>query len=97
MNQHWVVVMSQGAPYQQQAVELDFGYPSQSIHARWDEQFMVTAVACAQDQNAFVLSRGNANAVEQRCTRTSHGPLHKIRKDWGDLYFVSCLAYGRVS
>lgn len=97
MNQHWAIVMSRGAPFQHQAVELDFGYPSQAIHARWDEQYMVTAVACTQDQSAFVLSRGHVYGEEQRCTRTSHGPLHKVREDWSDLLFVTCLAYGRVS
>lgn len=93
----WCVVMSRGAPYQQQCVELDFQYPSQSIHSRWDENYMITAVACTPEQSAFVMSRGHVYGEEQRCTRTSHGPLHKIREDWADLLFVSCLAYGRVS
>lgn len=97
MNMHWCVVMSRGSPYQQQCVELDFQYPSQSIHARWDENYMITSVACTEDQCAFVMSRGNVYGEEQRCTRTSHGPLHKIREDWADLLFVSCLAFGRVS
>lgn len=93
----WCVVMSRGAPYKDQCVELDFQYPSQSIHARWDENYMITAVACTQEQCAFVLSRGHCFGEEQRCTRTSHGPLHKIREDWNDLLYVTCLSYGRVS
>lgn len=93
----WCVVMSRGAPYKDQCVELDFQYPSQSIHARWDENYMITAVACTTEQCAFVLSRGHCFGEEQRCTRTSHGPLHKIREDWNDVLFVTCLAYGRVS
>lgn len=93
----WCVVMSRGAPYKDQCVELDFQYPSQSIHARWDENFMITAVACTQEQCAFVLSRGHCFGEEQRCTRTSHGPLHKIREDWSDVLYVTCLSYGRVS
>eukprot|EP00171_Calliarthron_tuberculosum_P010180 IDg10180t1 len=81
----WCVVMSRGAPYKDQCVELDFQYPSQSIHARWDDNYMITSVACTSDQCAFVLSRGHLYGEEQRCTRTSHGPLHKIREDWADL------------
>ncbi|KAA8494969.1 Casein kinase 1-like protein HD16 [Porphyridium purpureum] len=94
--QQWCVVMSRGAPYKDQCVELDFGYPSESIHYRWDENYMITAIACTQDQSAYVLSRGHCFGEEQRATRTSHGPLHKIREDWNDLLYVSCLAYGRV-
>lgn len=93
----WCVVMSRGAPYKDQCVELDFQYPSHSIHARWDENYMITAVACTQDQCAFVLSRGQSFGEEQRCTRTSHGPLHKIREDWNDSLYVTCLSHGRVS
>lgn len=93
----WCVVMSRGAPYKDQCVELDFQYPSHSIHARWDENYMITAVACTQEQCAFVLSRGQSFGEEQRCTRTSHGPLHKIREDWNDSLFVTCLSHGRVS
>lgn len=92
----WCVVMSRGAPYKDQCVELDFQYPSQSIHARWDENFMITAVACTQEQCAFVLSRGHCFGEEQRCTRTSHGPLHKIREDWNDLLYLGALAHGRI-
>ncbi|CAN8072833.1 unnamed protein product [Agarophyton chilense] len=93
----WCVVMSRGAPYKDQCVELDFQYPSHSIHARWDENYMITAVACTHEQCAFVMSRGASYGEEQRCTRTSHGPLHKIREDWNDSLYVTCLSYGRVS
>lgn len=93
----WCVVMSRGAPFKNQCVELDFQYPSHSIHSRWDENYMITAVACTQEQCAFVLSRGQSYGEEQRCTRTSHGPLHKIREDWSDSLYVTCLSHGRVS
>lgn len=93
----WCVVMSRGAPFKDQCVELDFQYPSHSIHARWDENYMITAVACTAEQCAFVLSRGQVFGEEQRCTRTSHGPLHKIREDWNDSLYVTCLCHGRVS
>lgn len=92
----WCVVMSRGAQYKDQCVELDFQYPSQSIHARWDENFLITDVACTTEQCAFVLSRGHIFGEEQRCTRTSHGPLHKIREDWNDLLYLGALAHGRI-
>lgn len=94
---HWCVVVSRGSPYQHQCVELDFQYPSQSIHARWDENYMITSVACTEEQCAFVMSRGHAYGEEQRCTRTSHSPLNRIREDWAELLFVTSLCYGRVS
>lgn len=95
--QQWCVVMSRGAAFKEQCVELDFEYPSESIHARWDENYMITAVACTSEQCAFVLSRGHCVGEEQRCTRTSHGPLHKIREDWQDSLYVTALAWGRVA
>lgn len=42
--------MSRGAPYKDQIVEMDFHHPSHSIQARWDENYMITAVARTQDQ-----------------------------------------------
>jgi hypothetical protein len=37
-------------------VELDFQYPSEGIHRRWDAGFRITACAATPDQSAFVLS-----------------------------------------
>jgi hypothetical protein len=39
-----------------QCVELDFQYPSEGIHRRWDAGFRITACAATPDQSAFVLS-----------------------------------------
>ncbi|KAK4534713.1 hypothetical protein CDCA_CDCA02G0738 [Cyanidium caldarium] len=95
--EQWLVVMSRGSSYKEQVVELDFGYPSESIHARWDEGYMVTSMACGADMSAYVMSRGHTVGEEQRCTRTSHGPLHKIRDDWRDGLYITATAFGRVS
>eukprot|EP00871_Galdieria_phlegrea_P001222 jgi/Galph1/20/GphlegSOOS_G4775.1 len=96
-HQQWAVVVSRGAPYTDQVVELDFVYPSDVIHTRWDDNYMVTAVASTTEMNAFVMSRGLTFGEEQRCTRTSHGPLHKVREDWNDNLYVTALAWGRVA
>lgn len=40
----------------EQCVELDFQYPSEGIHRRWDAGFRITACAATPDQSAFVLS-----------------------------------------
>ncbi|KAF6005470.1 Casein Kinase [Cyanidiococcus yangmingshanensis] len=95
--EQWLVVMSRGTAYKEQLVELDFGYPSESIHQRWDEGYMLTAVACGSDISAYVMSRGHAFGEEQRCTRTSHGPLHKIREDWSDGLFITATGFGRIT
>ena len=46
----WAVVMSRGAGYLDQVVELDFQYPSEGIHKRWDGGYRITAMASTPDQ-----------------------------------------------
>jgi hypothetical protein len=40
-----------------QCVELDFHYPSEGIHKRWDSGFRITCTASTHDQSAFILSQ----------------------------------------
>ena len=35
-NSQWTVVMSRSSGFVQQCIELDFQYPSEGIHRRWD-------------------------------------------------------------
>jgi hypothetical protein len=49
----WAVVMSRGAGYLDQVVELDFQYPSEGIHKRWDGGYRITAIASTPDQVRF--------------------------------------------
>ena len=42
--------MSRGAGYLDQVVELDFQYPSEGIHKRWDGGYRITAMASTPDQ-----------------------------------------------
>jgi hypothetical protein len=46
----WAVVMSRGAGFLDQVVELDFQYPSEGIHKRWDGGYRITALASTSDQ-----------------------------------------------
>ena len=39
-----------------QVVELDFLYPSEGIHKRWDNGYRITANAATQDQAALLCS-----------------------------------------
>lgn len=43
-----------------QCVELDFQYPSEGIHRRWDAGYRITSCAATPDQAAFVLRCGSA-------------------------------------
>ena len=38
-------------------IELDFQYPSEGIHKRWDVGYRITCAAATSDQAAFVLSK----------------------------------------
>ena len=42
--------MSRNAGFVDQCVELDFQYPSEGIHRRWDGGFRITACAATPDQ-----------------------------------------------
>ena len=46
----WAVVMSRNAGFVDQCVELDFMYPSEGIHRRWDSGFRITCTAATPDQ-----------------------------------------------
>ena len=37
VGKQWAVVMSRCNEYKDQVIELDFLYPSEGIHRRWDE------------------------------------------------------------
>ena len=43
----WAVVMSRTAGFSEQCIELDFQYPSEGIHRRWDSG---TLLPCCESQ-----------------------------------------------
>ncbi|KAK6944984.1 Protein kinase domain [Dillenia turbinata] len=52
----WGIVMSRNANFSKQVVELDFLYPSEGIHRRWESGYRITSAAATSDQAAFILS-----------------------------------------
>jgi hypothetical protein len=64
-----------------QVVELDFLYPSEGIHKRWDNGYRITATAATFDQAAFVLSvpRRRPTDETQETLRTSAFPSQHVK------------------
>ncbi|KAJ0700204.1 hypothetical protein HanOQP8_Chr10g0365031 [Helianthus annuus] len=52
----WANVMSHGAGFSDQVVELDLLYPSEGMHKRWDAEYRITLIVATSNQAAFVLS-----------------------------------------
>lgn len=66
---------------QSQVVELDFLYPSEGIHRRWDNGYRITSTAATWDQAAFVLSvpRRKPTDETQETLRTSAFPSAHVK------------------
>lgn len=64
-----------------QVVELDFLYPSEGIHRRWDSGYRITATAATYDQSALILSipRRRPGDETQETLRTSQFPSSHVK------------------
>lgn len=62
-------------------MELDFLYPSEGIHRRWDNGYRITAVAATWDQSALILSipRRKPGDETQETLRTSQFPSTHVK------------------
>ena len=62
-------------------MELDFLYPSEGIHRRWETGYRITATAATSDQVAFVLSvpRKKLTDETQETLRTSAFPSAHVK------------------
>jgi hypothetical protein len=62
-------------------VELDFLYPSEGIHRRWDSGYRITSTAATYDQAALVLSipRKKPTDETQETLRTSDFPSTHVK------------------
>ena len=80
----WGVVMSRNSGYSEQVVELDFLYPSEGIHRRWDGGFRITSTAATTDQAALILSIPRRRLVDetQETLRTSQFPSTHVKEKW---------------
>ena len=79
-------------------MELDFQYPSEGIHRRWDAHFRITACAATADQAAFVLSvpRRRPQDETQETLRTGAFPSTHIKEKWDKNLYIAGIAYGRT-
>lgn len=64
-----------------QVVELDFLYPSEGIHRRWENGYRITATAATPDQAAFILSIPKRKQTDetQETLRTSAFPSNHVK------------------
>lgn len=64
-----------------QVVELDFLYPSEGIHRRWDAGYRITSTAATTDQSAIVLSIPRRKPADetQETLRTSAFPSTHVK------------------
>lgn len=70
-------------------MELDFLYPSEGIHRRWDNGYRITSTAATWDQAALVLSAPRRKPADetQETLRTSAFPSTHVKVDYLDLLF----------
>lgn len=64
-----------------QVVELDFLYPSEGVHRRWDGGYRITATASTWDQTALILSVPRRKPADetQETLRTSAFPSTHVK------------------
>ncbi|GJM93164.1 hypothetical protein PR202_ga09695 [Eleusine coracana subsp. coracana] len=81
-----------------QVVELDFLYPSEGIHKRWDHGYRITATAATWDQAALVLSipRRRPTDETQETLRTSAFPSQHVKEKWSKNLYLASVCYGRT-
>lgn len=67
--------------YDLQVVELDFLYPSEGVHRRWDAGYRITSTAATWDQAALVLSVPRRKPADetQETLRTSAFPSTHVK------------------
>lgn len=83
-------------------VELDFLYPSEGIHRRWESGYRITCMAATADQAAFILSIPKRKLMDetQETLRTSAFPsthvkvgTHLRNEIYPTLRCISCCIY----
>ncbi|XP_022730129.1 casein kinase 1-like protein HD16 isoform X2 [Durio zibethinus] len=94
----WGIVMSRNAGYLSQVVELDFLYPSEGIHRRWEKGYRITSAAATEDQAAFILSASKRKSqdIMQETLRTSAFPSTHVKDKWLKNLYISSICYGRT-
>lgn len=80
-----------------QVVELDFLYPSEGIHRRWENGYRITSAAATTDQAAFILSSSKKRSqdVTQETLRTSAFPSTHVKVLFVFVRYLNFFLYGR--
>jgi len=97
-NFRWAVIVSRNTIFKEQCVEVDFQYPSEGIHKRWDFDFRITTCTATCDQTVFVFStpkRFLRNETQETLRLTAF-PFKYVKEMWSQNLYISNLAYGRT-
>jgi hypothetical protein len=83
------IIASSFICYVTQVVELDFLYPSEGIHRRWENGYRITSTAATGDQAAFILSIPKRKLMDetQETLRTSAFPSNHVKVGPYRLFF----------
>jgi len=94
----WAIVMSRSAGFSEQVVELDFLYPSEGIHRRWDNGYRITAMGATMDQSALILSKPRRRPKDetQETLRTTQFPSQHVKEKWAKNLYLAGICYGRT-
>lgn len=71
---------------------MDFLYPSEGVHRRWDAGYRITSTAATWDQTALVLSVPRRKPADetQETLRTSAFPSTHVKVEYLNLLFMHC-------
>ncbi|PWZ30524.1 Casein kinase 1-like protein HD16 [Zea mays] len=85
-------------PHYFPVVELDFLYPSEGIHRRWESGYRITSTAATNDQAAFILSMPKRKPMDetQETLRTSAFPSSHVKEKWAKNLYIASICYGRT-
>uniref|UniRef100_A0A0A9ED38 DUF7477 domain-containing protein n=1 Tax=Arundo donax TaxID=35708 RepID=A0A0A9ED38_ARUDO len=77
-----------------QAVELDFLYPSEGIHRRWENGYRITSTAATGDQAAFILSIPKRKLIDemQETLGMSAFPSNHVKEKWAKNLYTAAMA-----
>ncbi|PPS06928.1 hypothetical protein GOBAR_AA13696 [Gossypium barbadense] len=80
-------------------VELDFLYPSEGIHRRWESGYRITSMAATVDQAAFILSipkRKTTDDTQETLRTTAFPSTHVKVEKWAKNLYIASICYGRT-
>uniref|UniRef100_K3XFP6 non-specific serine/threonine protein kinase n=1 Tax=Setaria italica TaxID=4555 RepID=K3XFP6_SETIT len=105
----WALIMDAGTGFTSQVyelspiflhkvVELDFLYPSEGIHRRWENGYRITSTAATGDQAAFILSIPKRKLMDetQETLRTSAFPSNHVKEKWAKNLYIASICFGRT-